>query len=479
MENKSIEKKSNAIATMLYTALKADKLMKGIHFLLPLLFQISKNTIKRLTLEQIPTSSEEVLEDKFYMVRAMAYGALRANWSQHALDTFVKAIFFNNAYFRKVKEMREKYGYGPPSFFVISPTKRCNLKCPGCYANAATESDKLPYWVVSRMIREAKELWGARFFVISGGEPLMYESEGKGILDLYEENRDCIFLMYTNGLMITDEVAKRMGELGNITPAISVEGMREKTDERRGRGVFDKILKVMDRLYQNRVVFGISVTATRDNVEEILSDEFIDFFFKEKHASYGWIFHYLPIGRDVNFDLMPTPEQRVWMWKRGWEIKKKRKIMYADFWNDGTVSDGCIAGGREGGYFHVNWHGDVAPCVFFPYAVSNIKDIYKKGGTIDDAIRTPFFEAVRKWQFKHGYLRKNKVDGQDWLRPCPIRDHHATAWKIVKEYNAYPIDYAPEGGGDENYHRAFEPYDEQLKRLTQPIWESKYFNKRA
>ena len=236
----------------------------------------------------------------------------------------------------------------------------------------------------------------------------------------------------------------------------------------------------MKRLRQKKVLYGVSITATKENVSEILSEEFIDFFFKKNNASYGWIFHYMPIGRDVMIDLMPTPEQRVEMLRRGWEIIRKKKIMLADFWNQGTISDGCIAGAREGGYFHINWHGDIAPCVFFPYAVSNINDIYQRGETLNDAINTPFFRAIREWQMNYGYLSGSDGKRTDWLRPCPIRDHFLEARKIIKEYGARPIDYAPHNIlEDENYCQSLCRYDENLRRLTDPIWEKQYLNHKS
>jgi MoaA/NifB/PqqE/SkfB family radical SAM enzyme len=48
-----------------------------------------------------------------------------------------------------------------------------------------------------------------------------------------------------------------------------------------------------------------------------------------------------------------------------------RHIFIADFWNSATATNGCLAAGRAGGYFHVNWNGDVSPCVFFPYSPIN------------------------------------------------------------------------------------------------------------
>jgi len=57
--------------------------------------------------------------------------------------------------------------------------------------------EKLSWDVFDRIITEAKTLWGVRFFVISGGEPMAYRSEGKDLLDMAEKHNDCLFMMYT------------------------------------------------------------------------------------------------------------------------------------------------------------------------------------------------------------------------------------------------------------------------------------------
>jgi len=43
----------------------------------------------------------------------------------------------------------------------------------------------------------------------------------------------------------------------------------------------------MDRLYEAGVIYGVSLTATRENAEEILSDEFIEFLFHKKTRRHG------------------------------------------------------------------------------------------------------------------------------------------------------------------------------------------------
>ena len=127
-------------------------------------------------------------------------------------------------------------GEYPPGFLVISPTKTCNLRCVGCYANSGTDKEKLDWQVFDRILTEVRSLWGKRAVVISGGEPFAYRSNGMNLLDMVERHPECIFMSYTNGTLIDDKVAKRLAELGNFTPAISVEGWRERTDARRGRG---------------------------------------------------------------------------------------------------------------------------------------------------------------------------------------------------------------------------------------------------
>jgi hypothetical protein len=69
--------------------------------------------------------------------------------------------------------------------------------------------------------------------------------------------------------------------------------------------------------------------------------------------AFGWIFQYMPIGRAYNLDLLVTPEQRAWMWRRAWEVVRERKVMLADFWNFATSLDGCISAGKPAGYLYI------------------------------------------------------------------------------------------------------------------------------
>ena len=364
-----------------------------------------------------------------------------------------------------------QFGMNPPSLLTISPEGACNLQCTGCYANSGPAGQKLEWTTLDRIITEAKTLWGVRFLVISGGEPLVYRSEGKGLLDIAEKHPEIFFMFYTNGTLIDERTAQRMAALGNVTPAISVEGWRDRTDERRGVGVFDKILAAMEQLRKAGAFFGISLTATRHNAKEILSEEFIDYFFEQQGAFYGWIFQYMPIGRSYTLDLMPTPDQRLWMWKRSWDIIKSRKVFLVDFWNHGTLSNGCIAGGRAygGGYLYIDWNGHVSPCVFVPYSPVNVNDIFAQGGTLNDIWTNPFFADIRGWQESYMQTKGN------WLAPCLNRDHHGVLNGLIAKHEPEPLDESARAALlDPEYDKGLERYGELYNNLSESIWHEQY-----
>jgi len=313
------------------------------------------------------------------------------------------------------QELSRKLGVHIPNFFLIDPTSDCNLRCEGCWAGMYEKHDTLDFETLDRLMNEAKEL-GIYWAVISGGEPFKYPH----LIRLAEKHPDMAFMVYTNGTLITEKVADAIVEAGNLSPVISLEGWREQTDARRGKGVFDRIMKAMDALRERGAVFGISLTITRYNVDEVTSDAFIDFLI-EKGAVYGWTFHYIPIGRNPNPDLMVTPEQRAYLSERIPYIRTHKPIQIADFWNDGALTCGCIAGGRM--YFHITASGVVEPCAFAHFSVENIK-----GKSLLEVLKNPLFAAFQKRQ----------PFNDNHLRPCPIIDVPQALREIVAETGARP-----------------------------------------
>jgi MoaA/NifB/PqqE/SkfB family radical SAM enzyme len=384
----------------------------------------------------------------------------------------------------QVRAATERLGFEPPLFITISPGKKCNLNCPGCYACSTSKTiDKLDWDTFDRVLTEKRELWGSYFTVISGGEPFMWEDKGKNLLDMVKKHSDQFFMAYTNGTLIDKTMARQLLELGNFTPAFSVEGYREETDRRRGKGVYKKILQGMENLREVGVPYGVSITAMKQNWDLVSSDEFLDLWFGRQAASYGWIFQYMPIGDRSSFDMVVTPEQRMVMLKRLWKAVREKKYFMADFWNSGTATSGCIAGGRSGGYFYITWSGDITPCVFVPYSETNIMDIYKNGGTLEDAIMSPLMKRVREWQVSYGFdlLHHYSDHGEwechakNWLAPCFIRDHYENILEAANETRLKPIDPGAELSLEsEEYHRRMLEYGEEFNAVSSEYWNSFY-----
>lgn len=402
--------------------------------------------------------------------RALSDGRIGARVRRSILENFVGRVLMTGNERRDA--FRERYRRDPPSLLTVSPTKKCNLRCKGCYAASSAGNDEsLSYPILARLIREKTEVWGSHFTVISGGEPLMYVSQGKDLFDLLGENTDNYFMMYTNGTLITREVAERMAELANITPAISVEGWEAETDGRRGRGVFRRIQEAMENLRAAGVPFGISVTATRANAETVLSEPFLDFYFEQQGAVYGWIFQYMPIGRGFTTDLMVTAEQRRWMLEQELKLLYEKKWFFVDFWNGGPMTVGCLAAGRPGGYLYIDWNGNIAPCVFFPYYVDNLYGLYDRGLSLTDALESGFFQMIRKWQDAYAYRRPGEKMGNLFL-PCAIRDHYRFASHAIATCGAFPMDQdARSAMADREYRERMLNYDEQLKKWIDPVWK--------
>lgn len=380
-------------------------------------------------------------------------------------------------YTQTVERYKQKYGELPPSFIVLSPTQQCNLHCVGCYAGSSNDTlATIPYSYVDRIVSEVHDSFGGRFITISGGEPFMYRSDGKTLFDIFEKYADMFFLMYTNGTLIDRNTAVRLAKLGNTTPAISVEGFEEHTDQRRGAGTYKKILKAFQSLRDAGVPFGISVTATSRNIDILLTDEFYDFYFQQQGACYMWQFQMMPIGRGrEELDLMVSPADRLKLYRKWEKLLSDKKYCLADFWNSGVLSRGCIAYGRGGGYFYIEWNGNITPCAFIPYYVDNIYDLYDNGKVLADALFSDFMKNGRQWQKQYGLDNRHKPN--NWLMPCSIRDHYEIFRKSVLPDYAKPEDEdARKALESEEYFEILKNYDEELEKLTGKIWETEYLS---
>jgi MoaA/NifB/PqqE/SkfB family radical SAM enzyme len=394
-------------------------------------------------------------------------GAVSGEVAALVTGLWMKVLLLSSARNKAAQEFKETNGTAPPAFLVISPGKSCNLTCSGCYANSDSREVKLRWDIFNQVIQDAKQHWGIKLVTFSGGEPLLYSSEGRNVLDIVEANPDLLFLMFTNGTLIDREIAGRLRKLGNLTPAISVEGLEKTTDRYRGKGIFKRVLDSMEYMRQAGVPFGISVTVGSNNIEEVGSNEFLDFFFLKQNVFYAFYFQYLPIGRTINLKNMPSPEQRIDFYNEIQEVIQSKRYFIIDFWNHGNLVNGCIAAGREDGYLYIDWEGKVMPCVFIPYSAGNIIDTYSAGGSLNDLWQSDFFREIRNWQRDYRDNQNNDIPlSLRWLMPCPFRDHHDRFGKWVQEFKPEPEDMeADKSISSDNYSHYMCDYGRRLEEL--------------
>jgi MoaA/NifB/PqqE/SkfB family radical SAM enzyme len=349
------------------------------------------------------------------------------------------------------KTFESERGFYPPDAMLISPTMRCNLDCYGCYAGVYPEED-LPYEVLDRLVGECKEM-GIHLVLMTGGEPFLR----KDLFDLFEKHEDAIFQIYTNATLIDKKMIDQFVTLGNVVPAISLEGLREETDGRRGRGQFDRIVKVMEGLREAGIFFAVSTTQTSQNTDVLTSDAFIDFLV-EKGCILLWNFHYVPIGREPDLSLMATPEQRNRMRERLAYFRATKPMLFVDFWNDGCLTQGCIAAGRK--YFHVNARGDVEPCVFCHFASDNIKE-----KSLMEALNSPLFREMRSHQ----------PFSENYFRPCLLIDHPQQGREFALQHAKY---FTHEGAEQlfTDFAQSIDDYAKAYGEIAEAAWKEKIEN---
>ena len=356
---------------------------------------------------------------------------------------FVMTFFGNR---ERIELCQQRHGITPPAVMLISPSMRCNYSCQGCYAGSYQAKDDMDPAVFDRVLSEAEDL-GIGFFTILGGEPFIYPE----LLPIIRKHNESCFQIYSNGFFIDEAMAETLVRMGNVAPQISVNGPGEYTDMSRGKGAFNTAMQAMDNLRKAGCIFGFSSLITRNNIDAICSEEWVDLLV-EKGALYGWNFLYMPVGSEPEMNLMPTPEQRNRLRTVMLQYRWTKPILPVDFWNDGVLTGGCIAGKM---YFHINNRGDVEPCIFTHFSTHNINK-----HSLSEALTSPFLSAIRE----------NQPFSYNTLRPCPIIDHPQTMWGLIQSYGAKPT----HDGADKmftTFAHEMKEYASGVEELMDNIWD--------
>ena len=170
-----------------------------------------------------------------------------------------------------------------PAFVMISINEACNLTCNGCWVSAGGKKMLTPQQLHG--IINTCKAEGSRFFGILGGEPLLY----KELTDVLGRHSDCYFQLFTNGILLTDDVAQQWRRLGNVTPLVSS-------------------LRGLQACKKAGLIFGVAACVNQTNFEQVVSRQYIEQVAGEG-AAYLWYYIYRPVGAHPHPEVALTAQQ--------------------------------------------------------------------------------------------------------------------------------------------------------------------------
>ncbi len=152
---------------------------------------------------------------------------------------------------------------------VWNMTKRCNLRCVHCYAQAVSLDgvDDIDTKTAKAMIDDLAD-YGCPVMLFSGGEPLVRQD----LIELasHAKARGMRAVISTNGTLITKSKAKELADVGLSYVGISLDGMEEVHDHFRGvKGSFRKALEGLENCKAEGLKVGLRFTINKKNVAEI------------------------------------------------------------------------------------------------------------------------------------------------------------------------------------------------------------------
>ena len=285
--------------------------------------------------------------------------------------------------------------FDKPRLVFWELTKRCNLKCVHCRADADDEIFKgeLDTDNVKRIIDDIAS-FAKPILVLTGGEPL-YRDDIFTIAD-YANNKGFRLALATNGTLVTKAIASKIKDSGIQRVSISIDGKDAHShDAFRGiDGSFKKALNGAAFLKEAGVEFQFNTTITKRNVEDL---EDIIRLAETTGAKALHIFMLVPIGCGADIaetDMLSKEkyeEVLCWLYKRmkstklefkatcappyyriiRQKAKEEGRTISAEMDGMAAMTRGCLAGT---GVCFISHRGDIQPCGYLPVSAGNINE---------------------------------------------------------------------------------------------------------
>jgi radical SAM protein with 4Fe4S-binding SPASM domain len=274
-----------------------------------------------------------------------------------------------------------------PSAMTFAVTYRCQCNCVHCSAayHLKNGDSELTTTEAKKLIDDSQNL-GITILAFTGGEPLLRD-------DIYElisyiNRKKTMPIMFTNGLLLTDENVMRLVDAGLYSLFVSIDSPHSKEhDKWRGMpGLFDKAVEGMMKMKEQGVMVGISSYASRSGTEKGLYKELHNLA-QELGLHNLVLFDNVPTGKRLkDTSDMLTMKQRKEIMEYSANVFSKSTIppLSSQAWQNSLEAYlggiGCLAANLQ---YYVSSYGEVSPCDFAPLSFGNIreeplKEIWKK-----------------------------------------------------------------------------------------------------
>lgn len=283
-------------------------------------------------------------------------------------------------------------------------TKKCNLSCVHCIANALITKTEEPYDDI-KMIADKLLVLKPSSITITGGEPMILKYFWK-ISEYIRKKYSGKLILMTNGTMINRENASVIADIYDEVD-VSIDGVDEDSCSIiRGKGVFHKVIEGVQLLKESGVKkVSLSMVLTNENQK-----------YKEKFYSLcnelgveAQVRIFAPIGRGADHS--------------DWYISSCEDI------SEDLISEECKKSFRENqpkvkmgaceaeyGSFTIDEKGNIGLCAPFQeliQSVGNIKDIED----IRNYIRLEKYKETKAYKIFEQFLPENKEE----CKNCNVR----------------------------------------------------------
>jgi Fe-coproporphyrin III synthase len=152
---------------------------------------------------------------------------------------------------------------------VWNITRRCNLKCAHCYAQAKDiEFENELSTEEGKALIDDLAYFGSPVILFSGGEPTLRKDLPE--LAAYAREKGMRAVISTNGTLIDRNLAKKLKDVGLSYVGVSLDGIRETNDSFRGiKGAFDAALNGLHNCQEEGIKVGLRFTISKQNVRDI------------------------------------------------------------------------------------------------------------------------------------------------------------------------------------------------------------------